>query len=88
MHVGYEMVANKARSAELAIIIIQKCRQNIKNSSCKNNNFQLVFNFEQIRTVTIFGEHGYSTLFGGLLCLCEVSRFLSKLLTDHATAAK
>ena len=29
-----------------------------------------------------------TTLFGGLLCLCEVSRFLSKLLTDHATAAK
>ena len=59
VHVGYEMVANEARSAELAIIIIQKCRQNIKNnSSCKNNNFQLVFNFEQMRTVTIFGEHG------------------------------
>ena len=53
------MVANEARSAELAIIIIQKCRQNIKNnSSCKNNNFQLVFNFEQMHTVTIFGEHG------------------------------
>ena len=29
-----------------------------------------------------------TTLFGGLLCLCQVSRFLSKLLTDHATAAK
>ena len=29
-----------------------------------------------------------TTLFGGTLCLCEVSRFLSKLLTDHATAAK
>ena len=54
------MVANEARSAELAIIIIQKCQlsKNIKNSSCKNNNFQLVFNFEQKRTVTIFGEHG------------------------------
>ena len=29
-----------------------------------------------------------TTLFGGLLCLCEVSRFLSKLLTDHTKAAK
>ena len=29
-----------------------------------------------------------TTLFGGTLCLCEVSRFLSKLLTDHATAAR
>ena len=27
----------------------------------------------------------YTTLFGGLLCLYKVSRFLSKLLTDHAT---
>ena len=29
-----------------------------------------------------------TTLFGGTLCLCEVSQFLSKLLTDHATAAR
>ena len=29
-----------------------------------------------------------TTLFGGTLCLCEVSRFLPKLLTDHATAAR
>ena len=29
-----------------------------------------------------------TTLFGGTLCLCEFSRFLSKLLTDHATAAR
>ena len=26
------------------------------------------------------------TLFGGTLCLCEVSRFLSKFLTDYAAA--
>ena len=30
----------------------------------------------------------YATLFGDTLCLCEVSRFLSKLLTDLATAAR
>ena len=29
-----------------------------------------------------------TTLFGGTLFLCEVRRFLSKLLTDHATAAR
>ena len=29
-----------------------------------------------------------TTLFGGTLCLCKVSRILSKLLTDHATAAR
>ena len=28
----------------------------------KTTNFQLVFNFEQTRTVTIFGEHGIITL--------------------------
>ena len=25
---------------------------------CKNNRIQFVFNFEQTRTVTMFGEHG------------------------------
>ena len=29
-----------------------------------------------------------TTLFGGTLCLCEVSRFLSKFLTDYAAAAR
>ena len=36
--------------------------QNIENSShfifVKTTDFQLVFNFEQARTITIFGEHG------------------------------
>ena len=30
----------------------------------------------------------HNALFGGTLCLSEVSRFLSKLLTDHVTAAR
>ena len=29
-----------------------------------------------------------TSLFGGTLCLWEVSRFLSNLCTDHATAAR
>ena len=29
-----------------------------------------------------------TTLFGGTLFLCEVSRFLSKFLTDHVAAAR
>ena len=29
-----------------------------------------------------------TTLFGSALCLCEVSCFLSKFLTDHAAASR
>ena len=48
------------------IIVLLKRSQNIENSSrlvCKNNRFSAcVFNFEQTRTVTIFGEHGKMTI--------------------------
>ena len=44
------------------IIVFLKRPQNIENSShfifVKTTDFQLVFNFEQARTITIFGEHG------------------------------
>ena len=74
MLVGYEMVvANEARSAELAIIISYptstsgiivllktptKYREFFPTLFVKTTDFQLVFNFEQTRTVTIFVEHG------------------------------
>ena len=29
-----------------------------------------------------------TTLFGGALCLCDVSHFMSKLLTDDATTVR
>ena len=71
---------NETRSAELAIIISYptsasgiivllktqpKYREFSPTLFFKTIDFQLVFNFEQTRTVTIFGEHGiinnYST---------------------------
>ena len=61
-----------ARNAELAIIIsyptsasgvivllktFTKYREFVPNLFVKTTDFQLVFSFEQTRTVTIFGEH-------------------------------
>ena len=37
--------------------------------------------------LAIFKTIKCTTLFAGTLCLCEVSRFLSKWLTDHVAAA-
>ena len=71
MHVGYEMVDNQRgaiimlypTSASGIIVFIKNgAAQNIKKSSRlylkKQDDFQLVFNFEQTRSATIFGEHG------------------------------
>ena len=66
-------IANEARNAELAIIIsyptsangiivlsktLTKYREFLPTLFVKTTDFQFVFNFEQTRTVTIFGEHG------------------------------
>ena len=66
-------IAKGARSAELAIIIWYptsssgaivilkthtKYREFFPTLFVKTNDFQLVFNFKQMLTVTIFGEHG------------------------------
>ena len=66
-------IANEVSSAELAIIISyptsasgiivllktpRKYREFSPTLFFKSIDFQLVFNFEQTRTVTIFGEHG------------------------------
>ena len=66
-------IANAARKAELAIIISYPTSasgiivllktptkyQVLPDFICKKNpDFQLVFNFEQTRTVIIFREHG------------------------------
>ena len=72
MCIGYEMVdSQQGVGYELAIIIshptsttgitvLLKTPTNIENSSplYKTTYFQLVFNFEQTCTFTIFGEHG------------------------------
>ena len=65
-------IINEAHSAELAIIMsyptsasgmIVSLKTSTKNREffatlfVKTTDFQLVFNFEQMRTVTIFGEH-------------------------------
>ena len=35
-----------------------KISRNLPDFICKTGDFQLVFNFEQTRSATIFGEHG------------------------------
>ena len=70
-------MANEASSAKLAIIISHptrasgiiffslksptKYREFFPTLFVKTTDFQLVFNFEQTRTVNIFGEHGIMT---------------------------
>ena len=66
-------IANEVRSAELAIIILYptsasgiivllktptKYREFFSTLFVKTSDFQLVFDFEQTRTITIFGGHG------------------------------
>ena len=73
-HILYlTIIPLKARSAELIIIISypaspsgmtvllktpRKYREFFSTLFVKATDFQLVFNFKQTRTVTIFGEHG------------------------------
>ena len=68
VRVGYEMVrASLAiiisyRTIASGIIVLLKTptkyREFFPTLFVKTTDFQLVFNFEQTRTVTIFGEHG------------------------------
>ena len=68
VRVGYEMVKSQRGASYPTHLISNKRERNdcfIKNAHkiseiliCKNSLFQPVFNFEQTRTVTIFGEHG------------------------------
>ena len=39
-----------------------KCREFFPTLFVKTTDFQLIFNFEQTCTVTIFGEHGSYTM--------------------------
>ena len=67
------LIANEARSTELAIIIsyptstsgiivslkvLIKYHEFFPTLFVNTTDFQTVFNFKQTRTVTIFGEHG------------------------------
>ena len=63
MRVGYELaIIFSYKTSASGIIVLLKTPTNIKEFFptlfVKTTDFQLVFNFEQKRTVTIFGEHG------------------------------
>ena len=56
-------IANEARGTKLAIIISYPTSASgiivlLKTRTKKTTGFQLVSNFEQTRTITIFREHG------------------------------
>ena len=61
--VGYEMIiANSYPMPTRGIIVLlktpSKYREFFPTLFVKTTDFQLVFNFEQMSTVTVFGEHG------------------------------
>ena len=57
--VGYNhLTSNKCEWNNCFIKNAHKISRILPDFICKTNHFQLVFNFEQTRTVTIFGEHG------------------------------
>ena len=60
--VGYELVESSLIQQVSRIIVLlimpTKYREFSLTLVVKTTDFQLVFNFVQMRTVTIFGEHG------------------------------
>ena len=62
VRVGYEMVDKPTRASRIIFFLsktpTQQYREFFPTLFVKTTDFQLVFNFEQTRTVTIFGEHG------------------------------
>jgi len=61
--VGYELaiIMSYPASASGIIVLLQtpsKYRELFPTLFVKTTDFRLVFNFEQRRTVTVFGEHG------------------------------
>ena len=63
MHVGYELAIIISYPTSLSEIIVlletpTKYREFFPTLFVKTTDFQLVFNFEQMRTVNLFGEHG------------------------------
>ena len=67
MRVGYELaiIISFPRSASAIIFLLKtptKYREFFPTLFLKTADFQLVFNFEQTGTVTIFREHGIMVL--------------------------
>ena len=56
--VGYELAIIILYPTSAGGIIVLKYRELFPTLFLKTSDFHLVFNFEQTRTVTIFGEHG------------------------------
>ena len=61
--IGYELaiIISYPTSASRIIVLLKtptKYQEFFPTLFVKTTDFQLVFNFEQTRTVTIFGEHG------------------------------
>ena len=52
------LISNKREWNNCFIRNAHKISRILPDFLCKNNDFQGVFNFEQTRTVTMFGEHG------------------------------
>ena len=55
------LISNKRKWNNNFIVLLKmptKYREFFLTLFVKTNDFQLVFNFEQMRTVTLFGEHG------------------------------
>ena len=65
MRVGYELAIIISTSASGIIVLLKtptKYREFFLTIFLKATDFQLVFNFEQMRKVTTFGEHGIMAL--------------------------
>ena len=63
MRVGYELaiIISNPQSASGIIVLLKtptKHREFFATLLVKTTDFRLISNFEQTRTVTIFGEHG------------------------------
>ena len=62
MRVGYELavIISYSTSASRIIVLLNSPKKSriLPDFICKTTDFQLVSNFEQTRTVTMFGEHG------------------------------
>ena len=58
-------IANEARSAIGIIVLLKmppKYREFLPTLFVKTTDYKLIFNFEQTRTVTIFGKRGIMAL--------------------------
>ena len=58
MRVGYELALIKREWNNCFIKNAHKTSRILQDFCVKPTDFKLVFNFEQMRTVIIFGEHG------------------------------